>query len=161
MCWLEVGESSLFGPEIVQETTEKIQFIRERLHMAQSRQKSYADRRRRPLEFQKGDYVFLKVSPKKGVFRFNKKGKLEPRYIWSFEVIKVVGKAVYQLRLPAQLFGVHDVFHMSMSRKCQSDATPVVDLEDIRIQDGGTYEEQPVKILDTEEKVLCNKVIHY
>ena len=79
----------------------------------------------------------------------------------SFEVIKVVGKAVYQLRLPAQLFGVHDVLHVSMLRKCQSDETPVVELEDIEIQDGGTYEEQPVKILDTEEKVLYNKVINY
>ena len=101
-CWLEAGESSLFGPEIVRETTEKIQLIRERPRMAQSRQKSYADRRRRPLEFQEGDYVFLKVSPKKGVFRFGKKGKLAPRYIRPFEVIKVVGKASYQLRLPAQ-----------------------------------------------------------
>ena len=100
-CWLEEGESSLFGPEIVRETTEKIQLIRERLRTAQSRQKSYADRRRRPLEFQEGDYVFLKVFPKKGVFRFGKKGKLAPRYIGPFEVIKVVGKAAYQLRLPA------------------------------------------------------------
>ena len=158
-CWLEAGESSLFGPEIVRETTEKIQLIRERLRTAQSRQKSYADRRRRPLEFQEGDYVFLKVSPKKGVFRFGKKGKLAPRYTGPFEVIKVVGKAAYQLRLPIQLSGVHDVFHVSMLRKCQSDATPVVDLEDIEIQDGATYEEQPVKILDTKEKVLCNKVL--
>ena len=83
------------------ETTEKIQLILERLRTAQSRQKIYADRRRRPLEFQEGDYVFLKVSPKKGVFRFGKKGKLAPRYIGPFEVIKVVGKAAYQLRLPA------------------------------------------------------------
>ena len=80
-CWLEAGESSLFGPKIIQETTKKIQVIGERLHTTQSRQKSYGDRRRRPLEFQEGDYVFLKVSPKRGVFRFGKKGKLAPRYI--------------------------------------------------------------------------------
>ena len=98
---MEAGESSLFGVEIVWETIEKIQLIRERLRMAQSRHKSYADRRRRPLEFQKGDYLFLKVSPKKGVFRFSKKGKLALRYTESFEVIKVVGKAAYQLQLPA------------------------------------------------------------
>ena len=103
--------------------------------MVQSRQKSYADRRRRPLEFQRGDYVFLKVSPKKGVFRFSKKGKLTPRYTGPFEVIKVVGKVAYQLRLPAQLSRLHDVFHVSMLRKCQSDTTSVVDLEDIEIQD--------------------------
>ena len=71
------------------------------------------------------------MSPKKGVLRFDKKGKLAPRYIGPFEVIKVVGKAAYQLRLPSQLFGVHDVFHVSMLRKCQSNAMPVVDLEDI------------------------------
>ena len=89
-CWLEAGESSLFGPDIVRKTTEKIQLIWERLRRAQSRHKSYADRQRRPLEFQEGDYVFLKVSPKKGVFRFGKKGKLAPRYIGPFEVIKVL-----------------------------------------------------------------------
>ena len=153
------GESSLFGPEIVWETTEKIQLIRERLCTTQSRQKNYADRQRRPLEFQKGDYAFLKVSPKKGVFRFGKKGKLAPRYTGPFEVIKVVGKATYQLRLPAQLFGVYDVFHVSMLRNCQPDATLVVELEDIEIQDGAIYEEQPVKILDTKEKVHRNKII--
>ena len=87
-CWLEAGKSSLFGPEIVRETTEKIQLIRERLRTAQSGQKSYANRRRRPLEFQEGDYVFLKVSPQKGVFRFGKKEKLAPRYIGPFEVSK-------------------------------------------------------------------------
>ena len=156
-CWLEVGESSLFGPEIVLETTEKIQLIRERLRTTQSRQKSYADRRQRPLEFQDGDYVFLKVSPKKGVFRFGKKGKLALRYIGPFEVIKVVGKATYQLRLPAQLSKVHDVFHVSMLRKYLSDAMSVVNLEDIEVQDGVTYEEQPMRILDTKEKVLRNK----
>ena len=99
------------------------------------------------------------MSPKKGVFRFGKKGKLAPRYIGPFEVIKVVGKAAYQLQLPAQLFEVHDVFHISMLKKCLSDVTPVVNLEDIEVQDGVTYEEQPVRILDTKEKVLRNKII--
>ena len=82
-----------------------------------------------------------------------------PRYIGPFEVIKVVGKAAYQFQLPAQLSEVHDVFHVSMLRKCLSDATPVVNLEDIEVQDGVTYEEQPVRILDTKEKVLRNKII--
>ena len=82
------------------------------------------------------------------------------RYTGPFEVIKVVGKEAYQLQLPAQLSRVHDVFHVSMLRKCQLDATPIVDLEDIEIQDGATYEEQQVKILDTKEKVLHYKAIN-
>ena len=99
------------------------------------------------------------MSLKKGVFRFGKKGKLAPRYIIPFEVIKVVGKATYQLRLPAQLSEVHDVFHVSMLRKYLSDVMPIVNLEDIEVQDGVTYEEQPMRILDTKEKVLRNKII--
>ena len=99
------------------------------------------------------------MSPKKGVFIFDKKGKLALTYTGPFEVIKVVGKAAYQLRLPAQLSRVHDVFHVSMLRKCRSNATPVVNLEDIEIQEGVTYEEQPVEILDAKEKVIRNKVI--
>ena len=93
------------------------------------------------------------------MFRFGNKGKLAPRYIRPFEVIKVVGKAANQLRLPSHLSKVHDVFHVSMSRKCLSDATSVVNLEDIEVQDGVTYEEQPMRILDTKEKVLRNKII--
>ena len=86
-------------------------------------------------------------------------GRESVRYTGPFEVIKVVGKAAYQLRLPTQMSEVHDVFHVSMLRKCLSDATPVVNLEDIEVQDGVTYEEQPVRILDTKEKVFRNKII--
>ena len=93
------------------------------------------------------------------MFRFGKKGKLAARYIGPFEVIKVVGKAVYQLRLLDQLFEVHDVFHVSMLRKCLSNTTPIVNLEDIEVQDGVTYEEQPVRILNTKENVFRNKII--
>ena len=99
------------------------------------------------------------MSPKKGVFIIGNKGKLAPRYIEPFEVIKVVGKTAYQLQLLAQLFEVHDVFDVSMLRECLSNATPVINLEDIEVQDGATYEEQPVRILDTKEKVLRNKII--
>ena len=91
------------------------------------------------------------LKKKKGLFRFGKKGKLAPRYIGPLEVIKVVGRAAYQLQLPAQWSEVHDVFHISMLRKCLSDAMPVVNLEDIEVQDGVTDEEQPVRILDTKK----------
>ena len=84
---MEAGEGGLLGPKIVQETSKKIKLIRERLLVAQSRQKSYADQRRRPLEFAEGDFVFLKASPKKGIIRFGKKGKLAPRFMGPFEVV--------------------------------------------------------------------------
>ncbi|GKA50272.1 putative reverse transcriptase domain-containing protein, partial [Tanacetum coccineum] len=111
--WTEVGESQLIGPEIVQEKTEKIFQIKERLKTARSRQKSYADKRRKPLEFEVGDRVLLKVSPWKGVVRFGKKGKLAPRYVGPFEIIERVGPVAYRLKLPQELSCVHDTFHVS------------------------------------------------
>ena len=117
VCWTEVGDKSLLEPELVRETTEKVALIRERLRTAQSRQKSYADRRRRPLEFNVGDHVFLRVSPKKGLVRFNRGGgKLAPRYIGPFEVLERVGAVAYRLALPPQLGNVHNVFHVSQLR---------------------------------------------
>jgi hypothetical protein len=111
--WDEVGERQLLGLEIVQDTKDKIALIRKRMLTAQSRQKSYADRRRRNLEFEIGDQVFLKVSPMKGVLHFGKKGKLSPRYVGPFEVKEVVGPVAYRVALPSELAGVHDVFHVS------------------------------------------------
>lgn len=113
ICWSEIGESQLSGPEIVQETTDKIQQIRERLKVARDRQKSYADRRRKPLEFTVGDKVLLKVSPWKGVVRFGKRGKLSPRFVGPFKIIQRIGPVAYQLELPEEMNGVHDVFHVS------------------------------------------------
>ena len=158
-CWIEAGESRLYGPDIVQETTEKIKLIRERLRTAQSRQKSYADRRRRPLEFKVGDWVFLKVVPRKGIFRFGKKGKLAPRFIGPFEIIRRVGEVAYQIDLPQQVTQVHDVFHVSMLRRYVPDPTHVIKWQDIPIQEDVTYDEKPLQILDTQERVLRNKVI--
>ena len=95
ICWTEVGESSIIGPDLIKDTSEKVGLILQRLLTAQSRQKSYADKRRQPLEFEVGDHVFLKVMPKKGVVRFDKRGKLTPRYIGPFEILERVGKVVY------------------------------------------------------------------
>ncbi|GJU62960.1 putative reverse transcriptase domain-containing protein [Tanacetum coccineum] len=119
--WTEVGESQLIGPEIVQETTEKIFQIKERLKTARSRQKSYADKRRKPLEFEVGDRVLLKVSPWKGVVRFGKKGKLAPRYVGPFEIIERVGPVAYRLKLPQELSCVHDTFHVSKPQEMISE----------------------------------------
>ncbi|GKA97376.1 hypothetical protein Tco_0825270 [Tanacetum coccineum] len=104
--WAEIGESSLIGPELVQETTDKVVLIKEKLKAARDRQKSYADNRRKPLEFEVGDRVMLKVSPWKGVIRFGKKGKLAPRYVGPFEILERVGPVAYRLRLPEELSGI-------------------------------------------------------
>ena len=159
LCWTESGEATLIGPELVQETTEKIKVIRDRLLEAQSRQKSYADHMRRPLGFQVGDHVFLRVSPRKGVFRFGKKGKLAPRYIGSFEILQRVGEVAYQLALPPQLFGIHDVFHVSLLRKYEPDVSHILDWQELNLQKNMKYEERPREILDVQERVLWNKVI--
>ena len=100
--------------------------IRKRLLTAQSRQKSYADKRRQPLEFEAGDHVFLKVMPKRGVIRFGKQGKLSPRFIGPFEILERVGAVAYRLALPPSLSGVHEVFHVSMLRKYTPDPAHVV-----------------------------------
>ena len=122
-----MGEHSIVGPDLIRDTSEKVDLIRKCLLTAQSRQKSYADRRRRPLEFEVGHHVFLKVIPKKGVVRFGKRGKLTPRYIWPFELLERVGTVAYRLALPPSLSGVHEVFHVSMLWKYTPDPTHVVD----------------------------------
>ncbi|GJS62537.1 putative reverse transcriptase domain-containing protein [Tanacetum coccineum] len=121
--WAEVGEGQLIGPELVQETTEKISQIKDRLKVACDRQKSYVDKKRKPLEFSVGDYVLLKVSPWKGVVRFGKKEKLEPRFVRLFENIEKVGLVAYRLDLLEELNGVHDTFHVSNLKKCLADPT--------------------------------------
>ncbi|MCF6774907.1 hypothetical protein L3H44_10975 [Corynebacterium sp. MC-12] len=123
--WFEVGETTLLGPDLVQQAMEKVKVIQERLETAQSRHKSYADIRRRGLEFSVGDWVFLKVSPMKGVMRFGKKGKLSPRYIGPYQIIKRFGQVAYELELPQELSMVHPVFHVSMLRKCIGDPSRI------------------------------------
>ena len=125
--WTEVGESSITSSDLIRDTSKKVSLIRKCLLTAQSRQKSYADRRHRPLEFQVGDHVFLKVMPKKGVVRFGKRGKLSPRYIGPFEILKRVGTVAYRLALPLILSSVHEAFHVSILRRYTPDPAHVVD----------------------------------
>jgi hypothetical protein len=116
--WSETGESQLFGPEIIKEAERQVQVVRENLKVAQSRQKSYADTQRRELTFEEGDYVYLKVSPIRGLRRFKVKRKLSPRYIGPFKILGRKGEVAYQLELPARLSDVHNVFHISQLKKC-------------------------------------------
>ncbi|GJQ95940.1 hypothetical protein Tco_0007079 [Tanacetum coccineum] len=154
VCWAEVGEAQLTGPEIIHETTEKIFKIRDRMQAARDRQKSYADKRRRPLEFEIGDKVLLKVAPWKGVMRFGKRGKLNPRYIGPFRIIERIGPVAYRLELPQELSRVHNVFHVCNLKKCLSDDTLVIPLEEIQLDDKLNFVEEPVEIMDREVKQL-------
>ncbi|KAJ0600502.1 putative nucleotidyltransferase, Ribonuclease H [Helianthus annuus] len=154
LCWAEVGDSQITGPELVVDTTEKIAQIRQRMAAARDRQKRYADKCRKPLEFQVGDRVLLKVSPWKGVVRFGKRGKLNPRYVGPFEIIEKIGKVAYKLNLPEELSGFHNVFHVSNLKKCLSDETLIVPLKELTIDDQLRFIEEPVEITDRDVKVL-------
>ncbi|XP_059627297.1 uncharacterized protein LOC132270110 [Cornus florida] len=125
----------------------------------ESRQKSYADKRIRPLSFEVGDHVFLRVSPRKGLMRFGKSGKLSPRFIGPFEILDRVGEVAYRLALPPQMDRVHNVFHISMLRKYEPNPSHILSWVDVDIDEDVSYEEGPVQILDTQQKVLRNKTI--
>ncbi|GJR82506.1 putative reverse transcriptase domain-containing protein [Tanacetum coccineum] len=152
--WAEIREGSLIGPELVQETTDKVVVIKEKLKAARDRQKSYADNRRKPLEFEVGDRVMLKVSPWKGVVHFGKKGKLAPRYVGPFEILERIGPVAYRLRLSEELSGVHDTFHVSNLKKCLADASLHVPLDEIKVDKTLRFVEEPVEIMDREIKSL-------
>ncbi|KAJ9536428.1 hypothetical protein OSB04_un000386 [Centaurea solstitialis] len=136
------------------ETTDKIKLVQEKLKAARDRQKSYADNRRKPLEFQVGDKVLLKVSPWKGLIRFGKKGKLSPLFVGPFEVIERIGPVAYRLDLPIELSSIHDTFHVSNLKKCLSEETVILPLEEIRIDEQLRAAEEPIEILDREIKQL-------
>ncbi|GJR71486.1 putative reverse transcriptase domain-containing protein [Tanacetum coccineum] len=157
--WTEVGESQLIGPEIMQETTEKIIQIKDRLKTARSRQKSYADKRRKPLEFKVGDRVLLKVSPWKGVVRFGKKGKLAPRYVGPFEIVECVGPVAYRLKLPQELSCVHDTFHVSNHQECLAEQMFQVPLDEIEIDENLRFVEEPIEIVERDVKKLKRRRI--
>ncbi|GKA46411.1 putative reverse transcriptase domain-containing protein [Tanacetum coccineum] len=153
----KVGESKLFGPEIVQETTDKMVQIKERLKAARDHQKRYADNQRKPLEFSVGDKVLLKVSPRKGVVRFGKRSKLSPRYVGPFEIVERVGPIAYRLRLPQDLVGIHDMFHVLNIKKCLAKVNFHVPLEEVKIENKLHFVEEPMEIIDREVKKLKKK----
>jgi hypothetical protein len=157
--WDQIGERQVFGPDIVEEAELLVQLVPENLRVTQTRQKSYADVRRRDLTFAADDHVYLKVSPMRGIRRFNVKGKLAPRYIGPFKVLERKGEVAYRLELPPSLSGVHDVFHVSQMNKCLRVPEEQAPLEGLEVQEDLTYTEHPVKILETSERVTRNKKI--
>ncbi|GJW87137.1 hypothetical protein Tco_0162477 [Tanacetum coccineum] len=130
-----------------------------KLKTARSRQKSYADKRRKPLEFQVGDRVLLKVSPWKGVVRFGKKGKLAPRYVGPFEIVEHVGPVAYRLKLPQELSCVHDTFHVSNLKKCLAEPDVQVPLDEIEIDENLRFVEEPIEIVERDVKKLKRRRI--
>nr|GEU43250.1 putative reverse transcriptase domain-containing protein [Tanacetum cinerariifolium] len=157
--WAEIREGSLIGPELVLETTDKVVLIKEKLKAARDHQKSYADKRRKLLEFKVGDRVLLRVSPWKGVVHFGKKGKLAPRYVGPFEILERIGLVAYRLRLPKELNSVHDTFHVLNLKKFLADANLHVPLVEIKVDKTLRFVEKPVEIMDQEIKKLKRRRI--
>ena len=149
----------MIGPDIVKDIEVKVQVIRKNLKAANDQQKSYADLKRKDIEYEVGDKVFLKVSPWMKVLRFGKKGKLSLRFIGPYEVLERIGPVAYQLALPQELAKLHDVFHVSMLRKYHYDESHILPIQDIQVQQDFTFDEEPKAILDHEVKQLRNKQV--
>ncbi|GKF03409.1 hypothetical protein Tco_0030332 [Tanacetum coccineum] len=148
MCWAKVGQVQLTGPELVQETTEKIIQIKKRMQVACDKQKSCADLKHKPMEVEVGDKVMLKVSPWKEVVRYGKWGKLNPRYVRAFEVLEKVGAVAYKLEFPQELSKVHNTFYVSNLKKCHANEPLDVPLDGLHINDKLYFVEEPVVIMD-------------
>ncbi|XP_070018213.1 uncharacterized protein [Nicotiana sylvestris] len=154
LCWNKVGERKLVGPEIVQQTEDKVKIIKDHLKISSDRQKSYVDLKRHEIEHHVGDKVFLKVSPWKKIMRFGQKGNLSPRFIEPYEILHRIGPVAYKLALPPELGKIHNVFHASMLRIYRSDPSHVLPIESIEVNPDLTYEEEPIQILAHELKSL-------
>ncbi|WVZ81158.1 hypothetical protein U9M48_028570 [Paspalum notatum var. saurae] len=157
----EPGERVTFGPDLVTQAEEQVKFIHSNLRRAQSRQKSYSDKRRRPLTFEKNDRVYLRVSPMKGVHRFGVKGKLAPRYVGPFKILERCGLVGYRLELPPHLAAVHDVFHVSQLKKCLRVPKEAGDTSQIQVEPDLTYEEHPIKIPDQKQRSTRRRTLNF
>jgi hypothetical protein len=157
--WNETGESQVFGPDVLKNAEEQVQIICENLKIAQSRQKSYVDNRRRDLTFEVNDFVYLKVLSMRGLHHFKVKVKLAPRYVRPFKVLDHRGEVAYQLELPPQLVDVHDVFHVSQLKKCLRVSKEQLSIKELELREDLTYTERPIKILEAAERVTRSRTI--
>ncbi|XP_075515528.1 uncharacterized protein LOC142550175 [Primulina tabacum] len=146
-------------------TVDKVKIVREKLKAAQDRQKSWADLKRRPVVFNVGEKAYVKVSPMRGVVRFSKAGKLNPRYVGPFEILERVGTLACRLALPPSMSRIHNVFHVSQPRRYIPDPSHVLEVEPLLIEgnlgEGLKYEEVPIRIVDTKEQVLRRRTMPY
>ncbi|PKU83820.1 uncharacterized protein LOC110105694 [Dendrobium catenatum] len=154
LCWAKTGERKIIAADLVDDATKKISLIRDRLKAVQDRHKKYYDAKHRSVEFDVGEFVFLKVSPMKGVKRFGKVGKLSPSYVSPFEISERVGSVAYRLILPSHMSGVHNIFHISSLRKYIADEAQKINTESIYIQLDLTFVDEPEKIIDYDVKQL-------
>jgi hypothetical protein len=161
LSWSESDERVIFDPNIVTEAEEKVRQIQTNILAAQSHQKSYTDKRCRPLKLEVGDHIYIRVSPMKGVRRFGIKGKLAPHYIGLYPIIDKYGTTSYQMELPSKLSGVHNVFHISQLKRCLKPPTNIVIEDTIPLEPDLTYKSYPTKILDQQERVTRNKTTRF
>jgi hypothetical protein len=159
--WIEPGEKVIFGPDLIDEAEVTVHRIQENLKATRSRQESYANKRCRPLEFEVGNHVYLRISPMKGVKRFGMKEKLAPRYIGPFSILEKCGPVAYKLELPPSLEGVHDIFHVSQLKKCLKGPVDVVLPEVTPLKADLTYPEHPIKILVQKDRVTRCKTVKF
>jgi hypothetical protein len=159
LSWSETREWKVFRPDILQETEKQVSIVRENLWVVQSRQKSYVNHRRRELSFEVGDFVYLMMSPMRGLRHFKVWGMLTQRFIGPFKILEKVDEVAYQLELSPQLSDVHDVFHVSQLKKCLHVPEEQIPMEDLDAKEDLSYQEYPIKILETSERVTWNKKI--
>jgi hypothetical protein len=151
----------VFRPDLVKETEEKVQRVRHNLREAQARQKNYADKRHRPLVFQADDYVYLKVSPMKGVSWFGVEGKLSPQYIGLFPILERCGQVAYILQLPESLSAVHNVFHVSQLKKCLHIPDQTINVVDVTLEPDLTYSKHPIRVLDQKDRITQKRSLKF
>ena len=149
---MELNEHKMISPDIVKDTKEKVQVIRQRLKASSDRQKSYVDFKMRDIEYEMGNKVFLKVSPWRKILRFGKKGKLSPKFIRPYEILERIGLVAYRLALPPELAKLHNVFHVSMLRRYHYDGLHILPVQDIQVHADFSYEEEPKATLAREVK---------
>ncbi|KAK6160435.1 hypothetical protein DH2020_003816 [Rehmannia glutinosa] len=154
-----VGENILLKVDLVREAMEKVKLIKERIRTTRSRQKSYADKRRKDLEFEVGDEVFLRLSPRKGLINPKKGGKLSPRYVGPYKILQRIGKLAYRLELPAPYAGMHDVFHVSRLKKYQPDPEHIITRDTPPLMENLSYTERPIRIIDQQVRQLRKREI--
>jgi hypothetical protein len=153
LVWSETRRRKVFGPDILQEVERQVHMVRENLWIAHSGQKSYTDHRRRELSFEMGDYVYLKVSPMRGLCHFKGRGKLTPMFVGPVKITEKKGEIAYRLELPPQLSDVHNVYHVSQLKKYLCVPEEQILMEDLSASEDLSYQEYPIKLLETSERV--------